>query len=476
MFAEGHSVRTNLIPTIRQAPKSRGFVSFFVSVLIGLVLARFTLVSTGAAVVVLAAGIVLALSLFFRKLHVLIYGWFVLSGLVFLIPGRLLPQYFQSLGTAIFWGLLFCIMAAWALDNCLEGMKFVPFANLPIKFTMLLFLLWGIISVYTAVNMHISIRRFSHIAIGLGASYMFYDFFSRDDKNIRRTIAIIFFMTLLVSTATAVTGVYCLLSGLPIYKQMKLWFMGSNAVGSLLCNSIPILLTAGVALISRKSLKTLFIAVMLLALFLSFSRTSWMGTLAAIGFLLWKSRIRQSIWVTVIVGLVVVAWLFPVVGGDVHHYITGERYSGRQKIWEASWKMACDYPFFGVGPGNAMFLMPEYLADPAYASLVGVEDTHSLYLKNAAEMGFASAVIWLAIFAVFVYYSTKIERSLNCEFLKLAARGSTATFIGLSIHGISENGFFMTPFVAAEYYAMLPYIVFAIPFAAKKLEEKGNVG
>lgn len=138
--------------------------------------------------------------------------------------------------------------------------------------------------------------------------------------------------------------------------------------------------------------------------------------------------------------------------------------------------MACDKPLLGVGPGNAQHLMGEYLSNREYARIVGIEDTHSLYLKNAAEMGFVSVVIWVAVLVMFVHNSLRIEKSLDSAFLRTVCRGATATFLGLSVHGLGENGYFMTPFVSGEFTALLPYIVFAMPFAAEKLGEKSRSG
>ncbi len=458
------------------AIRHKGGLGLLLSVLVGLVLAFFMKASIQAAVLVLSVGTALALVLFIRRIDWLIYGWFFFTGFVLLITRRFMPEYFHVLGTAIFWGLLFCIMSAWAVDNILGGMKFAPFENLPIMVTTFLFLLWGTISVTTSVDIVVSIRRFSHVVIGVGASYMFYDFFSRDEENIRKTLSIVLIMTVIFSVSTVATAVYSLSSGLPIFKQIELWLMGPNALGNLLSNSIPIMLTAGLALVSRKSLKALFVVLMLLALFLSFARTAWVGTLAAVAFLLWRSRVKLPMWFIIVIGLIVIGWLFPVAGTDFYEYITGERYSMRRQIWGATWNMACDHPLLGVGPGNAMYLMSEYLADPEYAKLVGVEDTHSIYLKNAAEMGFMSLVIWLALFIAFVCSSLKIEKNLQSQFLRLVCRGATATFVALGVHGLGENGFFMTPFVAAEYFALLPYIIFAMPFACKRLEEKAEGG
>jgi cell division protein FtsW (lipid II flippase) len=102
------------------------------------------------------------------------------------------------------------------------------------------------------------------------------------------------------------------------------------------------------------------------------------------------------------------------------------------------------------------------------------QDSHSLYLKNAAEMGFPSVMILLAFYVGFFYSSGKIERTLQSDYLKLATRGVLATFIGLLVHGVFENGFFLTPFVGAEFYVLLPYILMVLPFACKRLEEKAG--
>jgi O-antigen ligase len=462
--------------TIRSVQWSKGVVGLVLSIVTGLVLASFIMISTGTAVIVLAAGIAFTLTLILRRVDFLVYGWFVLTSVVFLITARFLPEYYSFLGTAIFWGLLGCVIAAWAMDNILSGRRFVRFDNMPVKAAILVFLLWGTMSLCTSVDLVISIKRFSHIVIGLAASYMFFDFFSQDQKNIKSVLGVLSILIVTISCFTIVAAAWALARGLPIYKEITLWLRGPNALGSMLCNSIPIVITAGLPFASRKSTRFFFSAIILLALFFTFSRTAWVGTLSALAFLLWKSKANRAIWLTIIIGFVAVAWLFPIMGGDFYDYIAGQRYSGRRLLWEATWKMACDKPLLGVGPGNAQHLMGEYLSNREYARIVGIEDTHSLYLKNAAEMGFVSVVIWVAVLVMFVHNSLRIEKSLDSAFLRTVCRGATATFLGLSVHGLGENGYFMTPFVSGEFTALLPYIVFAMPFAAEKLGEKSRSG
>ena len=100
------------------------------------------------------------------------------------------------------------------------------------------------------------------------------------------------------------------------------------------------------------------------------------------------------------------------------------------------------------------------------------QDTHSAYLKNAVEMGFPSVVIMLTFYGMFFFYSNRIEKNLKSDYLKSVTRGATATLLGLLVYSIFENGFFLTPFSAAEFTVIMPYILIAMPFAAKRLEER----
>ena len=459
----------NLTTTIRRLPKQRGLLGLALAALVGLVLARVIMASLPAVILFVAGAAVLIITVLLQKTDVLLYAWFVLTSFILLIVLRFFPQYYGFLGTALFWGMLACILAAWAMDNIVHGRKFLLFDNVPIIATVVIFLLWGTVSVFTSANVEISIRRFSHIVLGLAATYMFYDFFSRDEKNIKKILFVILFITMFISVSTIITAIYSLLSGKPIYKQLTLWLGGPNSLGGLLCFCIPLMLTAGLFLVENKALKVLFAGLMLLALFFSFSRTAWTATIVALAFLMQAGGVRRPLLLLVFaVGLIGIAWWFPIGGEEFFRYVTGERYSGRETIWKAAWRMACDHPFFGVGPGNAFGLMEKYLP-PGFFQILGPQDTHSVSLRNAAEMGFLTAVLRLVIIGLILYNSTKIERTIQPRFLKLVCRGTTATFLAVLVRGMGENGSFLTPFSAAEFHLLVPYMALALPFAARHL-------
>jgi O-antigen ligase len=426
------------------------------------------MISPAAAIIVLLCGIVLALTVLLRKTDYLIYAWFFLTSLILFVMVRLLPEYYAFVGRGVFWGLLACIIAAWAIDNILKGRQFTPFDNVPLKATVLIFLLWCIATLFTSLDVFNSVKKISHIFIALTVSYMFYDFFSRDQNNIRKVLRVLLFVVTSISIMAIGVAGHGLISGVPIYKKISLWFVNPNVLGHILFPCIPILIAAGFYFVPNRLLKTLLVFIMLLALFFSFHRTSWLAALVSIVFLLWKGRMKIPIWAMITVSLFLAALLFPVVGQDTYDYVTGERYSGRIEIWKAAWNTAGDYPLLGTGPGNVLKIMPQYIDTPWLKS----QETHSLYLKNAAEMGFMSVVILLAVYVTFLSSSERIERNLKSNYLRLVTRGATATFLGIFVHGIFENGYFLTPFDAAEFHVMIPYILMALPFACKKLEER----
>jgi O-antigen ligase len=452
--------------------RHKGTVVIIGSILIGLVLARFIMISSFLAVTFISSGIVLTLTVFVRKVDYLLYGWFVLTSLIMLIVLRVFPSaYYLPVARGIFWGLLVCVIAAWAIDNILMGRKFTPFDNVPLKATVLIFVLWCTATVSTSVDVFTSFKKLSQIIIALVASYMFYDFFCRDENNIKTIVKITSIVVILVSFSTIAVAIYRVAYGLPIVKQIKLWFLNPNILGRFLLICSPLLITSGFNFRPIRRLRFLFVSAMLLASFLSFSRAAWLGLLVSLVFLLWKARSKSSL-VAVIPVLFVAGLTFPIWGQNAYDYFAGEQYTGRRTIWQGAWDVACDYPLLGTGPGNVTKIMPQYIDNPFFK----YQDTHSLYLQNAAEMGFTSVAILLVFYVILLYWSTRIERNLKSHYLKLSVRGTVATYLAVLVNGLFETGSFISSFSAAEFHLLFPYILIGLPFAAKRLDEQAESG
>jgi O-antigen ligase len=349
-----------------------------------------------------------------------------------MIMTRLFPQYSGLVGRAVFWGLLGGAIVAWATDNILKGRPFIPFENIPVKATALIFLFWGAVTLYGSQDVFLSIRKLSHVAIGLVALYMFYDFFSRDDKNIRKLLKVVLLVTLGVSFATIASSMWNFISGLPVYKRIAIWYWNPNALGYFLFMCIPISISVGLHWMQSRALKVFLVTTMLIALVFSFHRTSWVAGLVAVFFLLPRSRMKMPFWAVIVAAIFLSGLFVPVVGDDVYSYVTGDRYTGRKEIWKAAWTVASEYPLLGTGAGTSVHNISQHIE----TSYLQGQDTHSVYLKNAVELGIMSVVIVVVFYVLFFYYTIRIERSLQSNFLKAVTRGSIATLLGLSIHGI----------------------------------------
>ena len=460
--------RNGRLMMVRGEGKHRGAVFIFVSVIVGLILARFMMISPAAGIIALSSGIVLAFTIFVRKTDYLIYAWFFLTGLIMLIMMRLVPEYYPFIGRGIFWGLLGCIIVAWAIDNILRRNQFMPFDNVPLKAIILIFVLWCTITLFTSIDVFNSVKKLSHIVIALIASYVFYDLFSRDQYNIKRMLNVVSLIVICVSFIVIAVAIRSLISGVPLYKEIQLWFVNPNALGSFLFVCCPLLITSGFDFRPIKQLKFLFVSLMLLALFLSFHRTSWLALLVSMTYLLRKGRTKVSLAAAIILVLFMVGLTFPLWGGDFYHYITGEQYSGRKELWQASWNTACDYPLLGTGLGNSIGIIDKYIDTP----WLKLNETHSVYLQNAVEMGFMSVVLLLAFYVIFLYSSESIEKNMKTHYLRSAVRGTTATFLGLFVHGIFGNFGILISFDAGDFSVLMPYILISLPFACKRLEER----
>jgi O-antigen ligase len=458
---------------IKGIGKHRRLTVILGSCLVGLMLARLTIVSSAVAIALLLAGIAVVFAILVRKVEYLLLAWFALSTFVWVIMTRFMPEYYSIVGRGIFWGLLGCAIMAWALDNTLNGRRFVPFDNVPLKTAIFIFVLWGVISLCLSQEVFVSTKKLSHIVIALIASYAFYDFFSRDQDNIRKVLRSVSIIVVAVAFIAVASGFQAMATGTPIYKKITLWFWNPNSLGMFVFMITPTVICAGLDFVHNRPVRIVLTAVPLLGLFFSFHRTSWLATLVSIAFILARiRRMKAAMSAAIVAGLFAVGLLFPVAGGDVYEFVTGERYTGRKEIWKASWRVASENPVFGTGPGTSVWNVSKHVDTPWLKN----QDTHSTYLKNAVEMGFMSVIMMLACYMAYFYYSFHIERNLKSDYLKWVTRGANATMIGLLIHGIFECGFFMTAFDASSFIVIWPYIMMVTPFAAKKLEERAEAG
>lgn len=188
---------------------------------------------------------------------------------------------------------------------------------------------------------------------------------------------------------------------------------------------------------SKRVLFTLFMVLLLLGLLASFSRGAMLGSLVALGVLVYLYPIGylRSIYTGAVLGLcVLVATSFtanlPIPNTTMQRLfesaITGGE--GRLVLWDAAIGMVKTNPVTGIGAGNFSVRVREFVDYQ--------QDTaHNLYLNTAAETGLASVLLLLLTFgAVMVplirYLIVKKNDTLNSEFALIAGvLGSIIAFL-----------------------------------------------
>jgi probable O-glycosylation ligase (exosortase A-associated) len=133
------------------------------------------------------------------------------------------------------------------------------------------------------------------------------------------------------------------------------------------------------------------------AVLMTYSRGAMVSLLGMSPLLLWRSRRRVRLAVAgALFGFVAL----PVMAGPEikARFMTLEKTevddsaNSRRDSWAAAFKMACDYPVFGVGIRNANLLSYQYGADYEGRTI------HSNYLQIAADSGFPGLALLLVAF------------------------------------------------------------------------------
>jgi O-antigen ligase len=182
-------------------------------------------------------------------------------------------------------------------------------------------------------------------------------------------------------------------------------FQSPNQLGSWCALVIPI--AAGLMFASSRRLARVLGAAGLLALLatlmFSLSRSAWIGSGAAILFMLLTLREARRLLVFIFVPLAVIGYLIfsfaptppdvKVVGERVQAISTRSPYDARSQIYHEAFREIRQDPVTGVGPGG--FVIASRRAGTE-TSTVAADHAHNLFLNYGAESGLPAAGLVLA--------------------------------------------------------------------------------
>ena len=204
------------------------------------------------------------------------------------------------------------------------------------------------------------------------------------------------------------------------------------------------------------------LALGLVAMVLSFSRTGWVGLAAAAAFLI-VVRARHArqgaLWAVAVVGAVLAAVLLAF---NMHHN-PSENYT-RLSIWQAAIQIIDRFPLTGVGPFGfsklyAVVRLPDGDATAFHA--------HSVYLTFLAELGIVGfgAFVWTWWSFAIALRNAVREASTDAAFLALAI---AAGLMGTLVQGLIDV-------VSVVIFGLwLPTLAYALVAARHGLMERAD--
>jgi len=197
-------------------------------------------------------------------------------------------------------------------------------------------------------------------------------------------------------------------------------------------------------LIARKWLAAM-LGIILLCLYLTYSRGSMIGLAAALS-LLGLVKYRRLLLVLVILGLLF--WFLPQTQPYVTHLIKGlegEEMSMQMRLGEYkdAWRLIQRYPWLGVG----------FVGTPDVDLYLGVS---MLYLIIASEMGMIGlGAFLLTMLVFFVYVGLAFWRSRADPLLEAILLGLLAAVAGALVGGLADHTMFSYPHAVTMFWLLI---------------------
>jgi probable O-glycosylation ligase (exosortase A-associated) len=170
------------------------------------------------------------------------------------------------------------------------------------------------------------------------------------------------------------------------------------------------------------------------------SRGGFLSLAAVTVFMILRSR-RKLLAMAVVAILVVAGSMFVPQSfyermGTIGDFRNDSSSMGRLNAWQASLSMANDYPVFGVGLDNFLFMFVYYAPDPE-----DIHVAHNTYLQVLAEAGYTGLILYLGLFAVAGWTLWSAHRRARRYRIDWASQG--ATYLQASVLAFLVGGIFL---------------------------------
>ncbi|MDD5687286.1 MAG: O-antigen ligase family protein [Elusimicrobia bacterium] len=325
---------------------------------------------------------------------------------------------------------------------------------------------FGIIPGYTSVVWSEGLRNNLYILINCVLAYYVAVNIIRDEKTIKKILTLSYLVAFIAST-------YAILQYFdiePIWQQIVnpygikrcvSTFGNPVFISSFLVLMIPLAFTSFIFTKSayEKFLYIILLIDMILALFCTMARSSWLGLGAAFIIIVFsfKEKILAAkkwfyglILVVVLVMFIPVRWqnetkTFGFYTMDRVASIFSIEKSGpaayqRFLIWLSAWDIAKQNPVLGCGWGLFETLFPfyqqRYLIHPMLTQRTHANNAHNVFLENLSQIGIIGLGIFLWVIFCIIKFGIHQIKNIKLDFQKTIAVGIFAGIIGMLVDNI----------------------------------------
>lgn len=215
------------------------------------------------------------------------------------------------------------------------------------------------------------------------------------------------------------------------------------------------------------------VALLTVGLVATYSRSSWIGAIAALLFAIFYSKNLRLIILTLItsaLGAAIIAsnsfGIRDRLLGTLNLSATGVE-AGRISVWKVNWQIFLDHPLFGVGIDQASRLYPTYYERLKIPKEFIVGNAHNQYLQILSGAGLIGFLSYLGIFLSGAVYFHRIYKKRDDATDKKVALGAILVIVALFFSSFTDAPF--------RLHECRNYILLLLGFSAGYLHKAKNL-
>ncbi|SHK15498.1 O-antigen ligase [Clostridium cavendishii DSM 21758] len=197
----------------------------------------------------------------------------------------------------------------------------------------------------------------------------------------------------------------------------------------------------------KKILYSIILLLLIVNLFMTFSRSSWLGLVLGLVVLsiLWNKKLIYAIG-----ALAVLTVSITPMRNRFLELFSKSFNDDRIKIWKTYIHMIKDNFWFGVGNGNGVSKYDYYIAkypELNYNSYTRYP-SHNSYLKIFSELGVFGLVLFVLLIIIMLIIINKYYRTTQNYFMKSVYLGIFASIISICFMNLNDNLFFVPKMIS----------------------------